>query len=177
MTHKPMAVVVAMDRARGIGKDADLPWRLPGDMAHFRRLTSEAPEGMQNAVVMGRKTFESIPAKFRPLPGRLNLVLSRSANYQPEGCTRASSIEDAVAITDADERVASVFVIGGSSVYAAALAHPACATLHITQVDATLACDTFFPAFEAGYERIESSAVKQDGELCYTIDIHRRRGS
>ncbi len=74
------SVVVAAARNGGIGKSGGLPWRLPGDMKYFKKLTSEAAmPGMQNAVIMGRATWQSIPAKHRPLPDRLNIVLSSSA--------------------------------------------------------------------------------------------------
>lgn len=172
-----LAVIVAMDRARGIGKDGDLPWRLPGEMAYFRRLTREAPEGERNAVIMGRKTFESIPAKFRPLPGRLNLVLSRAPDYLPDGAARVANLEEALHLVGERPDIHRVFVIGGSSVYAAALAHPACDTLYITQVDATMPCDTFFPPFEGPFERVERSEVHREGGLCYTFDVHRRRSA
>ena len=80
-TARPFHVVVAATKDEmGIGLDGALPWRLPKDMAYFKSITSQVDEpGARNAVVMGRKTWESIPAKFRPLPGRLNVVLSKSA--------------------------------------------------------------------------------------------------
>lgn len=77
--HRPFAIVVAAAAVgHGIGAKGTLPWRLPGDMAFFLRLTSTAPQGTRNVVVMGRKTFESIPAKFRPLANRVNVVVTRS---------------------------------------------------------------------------------------------------
>ena len=94
----PISVVVAATRKGGIGKDGGLPWRIPADMAFFKQVTLAAAEGRRNAVVMGRKTWESIPAKFRPLPGRLNVVLSRavsdpsSVSPYPEEVLVASSL-------------------------------------------------------------------------------------
>ena len=79
------AIVVAADEARGIGAGNTLPWKLPTEMAYFKRVTTVAPPGRQNAVVMGRKTYESIPGKFRPLRDRLNVVLSRDPAYAAEG--------------------------------------------------------------------------------------------
>lgn len=177
MTDLEVAAVVAIDRARGIGKDGDLPWRLRGDMAHFRAVTLGAPEGKRNAVVMGRRTFESIPERFRPLPGRRNFVLSRDRDYSPGGAERVGSLDEAIRLADEADDVADLFVIGGSSVYGAALDDPRCRTLHVTRVDAELGCDTFFPAFEAAFERVEQSAPQQEGELRYVFEVHRRRPS
>ena len=81
MSSKGLIVIVAATKANGIGVNGRLPWRLPGDMAYFARITSNAPEGYTNAVIMGRKTWESIPLKFRPLPKRVNLVISRNCDY------------------------------------------------------------------------------------------------
>lgn len=77
-----LTIIVAATVHNGVGQNARLPWRLPQEMAYFARVTSNAPEGTVNAVVMGRNTWESIPSKFRPLPKRLNLVISRNQNYE-----------------------------------------------------------------------------------------------
>lgn len=74
-------LIVAATKTNGIGHNARLPWRLPKEMSYFARVTTAAPEGKQNAVIMGRNTWESIPNKFRPLPNRLNLVISTSQQY------------------------------------------------------------------------------------------------
>lgn len=76
-----LTLIVAATLANGIGQSSRLPWRLPQEMAYFARITSSAPEGSINAVIMGRNTWESIPAKFRPLPRRVNMVISRNVNY------------------------------------------------------------------------------------------------
>ena len=92
------SIIVAADEARGIGRLGDLPWKLPGDMAYYKRTTTAAPEGQQNAVIMGRKTFESIPRKFRPLKQRLNIVVTRNAAFAEEGSVRASSLAQALSL-------------------------------------------------------------------------------
>jgi dihydrofolate reductase len=81
-TNMKLTLIVAATRAHGIGKGGTLPWRLPKEMAYFARVTTHAPEGTMNAVVMGRNTWESIPLKFRPLRRRANIVISRNANYE-----------------------------------------------------------------------------------------------
>merc|ERR1711982_42831 len=119
------------------GKDGALPWRLPGDMKFFKRVTTAADEGRKNAVVMGRKTWDSIPEKFRPLPGRYNVVLTRSAadsDKYPDDVIVASSMESALERLRACADIGEVFAIGGESVYREILQHPGCKRLFITRV-------------------------------------------
>lgn len=128
---KEMAAVVAVAaQTRGIGYKGDLPWKLPSDMRHFQKVTMETPESdndtnIQNAVLMGRKTWESIPEKFRPLKGRINVVLTRSpeAASFPKGVVVASSLEEATEkLNQLQETiVGEVFVIGGSQIYEQAM--------------------------------------------------------
>jgi len=117
-----------------IGKGSALPWRLPADMAWFRKQTMGKP------ILMGRKTFESIG---KPLPGRTNLILTRQAGFTAEGCTVVHSLEEAkVAASDTEE----IMVMGGAQVYA--LAMPEAGKLYCTQIHATFEGDTWFPAFD-----------------------------
>lgn len=138
-----------MDEARGIGRDGDLAWRLPPDMKWFRALT--VGNGGQS-VIMGRKTWDSIPAKFRPLPDRHNLVLSRSSNLElPEGVTQAHSLEAALDLAQA--RGTAIYVIGGGSIYAEAIQHPGCRRIYLTEVQGDFSCDTFLGPFAADWNR------------------------
>jgi dihydrofolate reductase len=123
-----------MARNRVIGRDNALPWRLPEDLAYFKRVT------MGHPIVMGRRTYESIG---RPLPGRLNIVVSRNKDFTAPGCRLVGSIEEAwQAAGDAEE----VSVIGGTSIFDAAL--PRADVIHLTEVDADVEGDTWFPAFD-----------------------------
>jgi dihydrofolate reductase len=132
-----VALVAAVARGGVIGRDGGIPWRLPEDVAFFKQLTTGHP------VVMGRRTWESIPDRFRPLPGRRNVVVTRNPSWSAEGAERAGSVEEALALVDGAERV---FVIGGAGVYAAALPHAD--ELVLTEIDAEFEGDTFFPAWE-----------------------------
>jgi dihydrofolate reductase len=128
------SLVVAMARNRVIGRDNQLPWRLPADLAYFKRVTIGHP------VVMGRRTHESIG---RPLPGRLNIVVSRNPAYRAAGCTVVGSLDEAwKAAGDAVE----VSVIGGTSLFAESL--PVADRIHLTEVEADVPGDTFFPEFD-----------------------------
>ena len=156
--------MVAATRDGGIGRAGALPWRLSKDMAYFKKLTTETVDkDAVNAVVMGRKTWESIPGKFRPLPGRLNIVLSRSgtlaeandennngAETLPEGVLVRKSIEDALnAISANDKKVEKTFVIGGAQIYEEALKSEKCEAVHLTEVEGEFECDAFIPKIDA----------------------------
>ena len=117
-----------------IGRDNTLPWHLPEDLAHFRQLTMGCP------VLMGRKTWDSLPPRFRPLPGRLNLVLTRQSAWQAEGATRVASVEEALAHCPAGQ---DLWVIGGAEVYAMAL--PLAQRLEITEVHVHAEGDAMAP--------------------------------
>ncbi|KAJ1616002.1 dihydrofolate reductase-like domain-containing protein, partial [Pavlovales sp. CCMP2436] len=122
-------VVAACRKTLGIGAEGALPWRLPADLKYFKQLTTSTRDPLRlNAVVMGRKTWESLPPKMHPLPGRLNVVLSRTPEPElraslalPVGVLVASSLDAALALLGADGEVENVFVIGGAAVYAEAL--------------------------------------------------------
>jgi dihydrofolate reductase len=129
-------LIFARSRNGVIGKDGGLPWHLPEDLAHFKRTTMGCP------VIMGRKTWDSLPTKFRPLPGRANVVVTRQAGWQDTGALCAHSLQDAVALCgDAKD----VWVIGGAQLYA--LAEPLAHTAVITEIDTVLEGDAFAPSF------------------------------
>lgn len=168
-------IVVAMDEQRGIGVHGTLPWRLPGDMAFFKRTTSEAAPGKSNAVVMGRKTFESIPAKFRPLPGRVNVVLTRAPSADSAGgALHRASFEDALRELDGRTDIGRILVIGGGDVYAQALEHARCSVVHLTRVHGTFACDTFLPPFEARFRLVSRDGPHRDDAVAYTFERYER---
>jgi len=170
-------IVVAADDRLGIARGGDLPWRLPGDLAHFKKLTTAAPPGQRNAVFMGRTTWESIPPRFRPLPDRLNLVLTRRADYPvPDGVLVAPAIDAAVALLAARPEVADIFCVGGGAIYTAAVEMPACRRIYITRVAGDFACDTFFPRFEHLFERARVMGEGNDGGVAYRIEVWERRG-
>jgi dihydrofolate reductase len=127
-----------------IGKDNALPWHLPEDLAHFKRTTLGSP------VIMGRKTWDSLPPRFRPLPGRRNIVLTRDAAWQAEGAQRAGSVAEAVA---ACGDAAEAWVIGGAEVYRQALPHAR--RVVVTEIARDFDGDALAPAL--GPEWIETA--------------------
>ena len=170
---KPFDIVVAADLDNGIGKLGDLPWHLPEDLRHFARVTREAPEGKRNAVIMGRKTWESVPVKYKPLPGRLNVVLSRSPQELPEGVRAAATFEQALAIDDPD--VDQLFVVGGGRIYAEAVRSPRCRWIYLTRIESRFDCDAFFPEIEGDFERVEVLGEGAEDGVAYRIEKWARR--
>ncbi len=137
----PLNLIFARSRNGVIGKDGALPWHLPEDLAHFKRMTLGCP------VIMGRKTWDSLPPKFRPLPGRANVVVTRQTDWQEAGALRAGSLQQAIALCcDA----ADVWVIGGAQLYA--LAEPLARTAVITEIDNVFEGDAFAPTFGPAWQ-------------------------
>jgi len=152
------ALVVAMSRNRVIGRDNQLPWRLPADLAFFKRVT------MGHPVIMGRRTYESIG---KPLPGRLNIVVSTNRHFEAPGCTVAHSMEEAYrAAGDAEE----VSIIGGSAIFEAAL--PGADVIYLTEVDAVVEGDVFFPDFDRSrWRETELERHAQDDRHAHAFRI------
>lgn len=133
-----LVLIAGLGRHREIGRDNGLLWHLPGDLPRFKALT------MGHAVIMGRKTWDSLPERFRPLPGRRNIVLSRQPALQLAGAEVFPTLDEALAACASD---ADVFVIGGAQIYAQAL--PRADRLELTEVDAAFPdADAFFPAWD-----------------------------
>jgi dihydrofolate reductase len=159
-------LVAAVARNGVIGRDGTIPWRLAEDMQRFRELTTGHP------VVMGRRTWESLPDPFRPLPGRRNVVVTRDPGWRDEGAERAGSLEEALELVEGAERA---FVIGGAELYASAL--PLADELVLTELDSAVEGDTFFPEFRrADFEEVaREPRVTPDGTTFAFVTYERRR--
>ncbi len=163
MASKPLIqIVVAYSRNRVIGRDNDLPWRLPGDLKHFKRSTMGCP------IIMGRKTWESLG---RPLPGRLNVVISRDPDYQAEGAAVRDSVEGALqACADAPRAC----IIGGEQLFRVAL--PLTDEIIATEIHANIEGDTFFPEIAVDeWEETERLPQPDENGLSYDFVILRRK--
>lgn len=155
-----VTLIAAVAANRTIGKDGQLVWRNKEDMARFKELTTG------KVVIMGRKTWESIPPKFRPLPDRINVVVTRNPDYAlPDNVMSASSIEDALN----RYRMSDVMVIGGAEIYAAAIGKADC--LELTEVSAELDGDTFFPEVDKTIWK-ETGRIAKEG---FDFVTYRRR--
>ncbi len=153
-----ISLVVAASINNVIGSDGGLPWHLPDDLRHFKRLTTGKP------VVMGRRTFESIG---RPLPDRRNIVMTRDPAYVATGCDVVSSVSEALdLVRDADEAM----IIGGGQVYRDFLAYAD--RIYLTRVRANIEGDTYFPEIdEAAWQLVESEHHAADERHGYAFDV------
>lgn len=143
-------IISAMDEERGIGKDGDIPWHHSEDLAHFRDRTIGSP------VIMGRKTYLSLPEDYRPLPGRQNIVLTRSDPELDESVRLANTLDEAYTI--AEKLDDKVFIAGGASIYRQTLDDAD--RLVLTYIPGKHDCDTFFP--EIGDNWIESESHERE---------------
>ena len=155
-----LSIIVAMSENRVIGRDGALPWHLPADLTRFKQLT------MGHAIVMGRKTYESIA---RPLPGRRSIVLSRNVDYRPVGVDVVANLQEALKQTDDQQEV---FVIGGSSLYQMAL--PVADRIYLTEVATKLEGDVLFPEFDRNeWQLVDSLPAEIDEKsslsFCFKI--------
>ena len=137
-------LIYARARNGVIGKDNQMPWHLPEDLAHFKRVTLGQP------VIMGRKTWDSLPARFRPLPGRQNIVITRQTDWQAEGALRAGSIEEAMRLFG---DVPDAWIMGGAEIYRQA--EPLASTAVVTEIDADFEGDAFAPELGARWQEIQ----------------------
>ena len=166
---KSVAAVVAFNpKTMGIGVNGQIPWVLREDMAFFKEITSKTLlSGKVNAVIMGRKTWESIPSKFKPLPGRKNIVLSRDENIRerlalPAEVLTAGSLVQAVETLSKDDSVDKLFVIGGESIYNEAVKSDFCHKIYATEVYGEYPnLDTFFPIIPATKYTLKYRSTKQ----------------
>ena len=145
-------MIAAVSKNMVIGRNNDLPWRLPDDMKYFMQTTKG------HCVIMGRKNYESLPPKFRPLPDRTNILVTKQKNYHAPGCTIVHSLQEALVRAEAvgpDE----VFIIGGADIYRQGL--PVADTLYLTEIDAVVQGDVEFPSFPRTEWR-EISRIRHD---------------
>ncbi len=172
-------VVVAIDKNNGIGFNGQLPWNLPGDLKRFKEITTRTNDpSLQNAVVMGRRTWESIPEKFRPLPQRINAVLTRDRDFKfSNGILVFSSLEDCLERMQSEysnKRIERGFFIGGEKVFAGALNHPLCHRLYMTRILGSFKCDTFFPSFQDDFRLVSTSEKHSENSIEYVFEEYSR---
>lgn len=159
-----ISLLVAMDKNQLIGKDNDLPWRLPADLAYFKRVT------MGHPIIMGRKTYDSIG---RPLPGRENIIVTRDTSYEAEGCKVIHSIEAIVKMNEQTDQ--ELFVIGGAEIFKEILPHSD--RLYITEINEEFDGDTYFPAFDRAKWKVisEEKGIKDEkNPYDYTFLVYEK---
>jgi len=130
----------------------------------------------RNAVIMGRKTWEGLPERFRPLPGRLNGVLSAADNIKSDGTFKQwASLDEALVQLDQDPTIREIYVIGGGQVYADAILNPNCQRIYRTQINAEVACDTFFPVTPPRFCEVATTPPLIEGDWSYRIQMFEAR--
>lgn len=154
-----IAVIVAYAQNRIIGRNGQIPWKIKGEQVRFRELT------MGNVVVMGRRTYEEIG---KPLPGRMTIVLSKTKQFSAENCVTAGSLAEAIAM--AGDR--DIYIAGGARLYKEAL--PLAEKLYITEVEAFVEGDTFFPDFDES-QFVKEREARCEGVISYTYVTYTRK--
>ncbi|XP_046464116.1 dihydrofolate reductase-like [Daphnia pulex] len=174
-------LIVATASNMGIGFQGTIPWRLKKDMALFAKLTKNTNDtNKQNAVVMGRKTWESIPEKNRPLSNRLNIVLSSS--QQIENTLTCKSLETAMQLLQTPpylDQIENIWIIGGASVYKEAMEHSSCHRIYVTHILKDFECDVFMPAIDpAKFSLVGDSKVPEGTEeengISFNVKVYEK---
>ena len=159
-----VSLIVAVAKNGVIGKNDNLIWHLPNDMRFFKETT------MGHHVIMGRKNFESIPHKFRPLPNRTNVVITKQTDYKAKGCIVVNSAEDALAIAkkNGDKEP---FIIGGGQIYKLALEKNLVDKIYLTRIHHSFEGDTFFPELNENWKEIVKIQNQVDAKHQYNYDF------
>ena len=168
MTTPRINLIFARARNGVIGKDNQLPWHLPEDMAFFKQKTAGA------TVVMGRKTWDSLPARFRPLPGRHNVVVTRQAGWQPDPMSEHVSVagDIAAALDTARQLGKPVWVIGGAQIYTQAL--PLADEVWVTEIDQDFEGDAYAPSLGADWQETSRESLTSGNGLVFSFVCYQR---
>ncbi|RWS01826.1 hypothetical protein B4U79_02207 [Dinothrombium tinctorium] len=182
MATKEVSLIAASCRNNGIGFKGTLPWRLKREMAYFTKVTSEVrDDSKRNAVIMGRKTWQAIPSKYRPLANRINVVLSKTITQKPDGCDFLfADLQQALNSMLENEHVENIFIIGGEQIYREAIANDLCRNIFLTRIDADYECDAFFPQFDENiYKQTQNTFVSADTDeengVKYKLCLYARK--
>lgn len=170
------ALIAALDRERGIGKNGTLPWRLSEDLQYFHRISTGTPPPLKrNVSIMGRATWESIPEKRRPLKHRLNVVITTDPAYPvPDGVIRVGSLDAALAAVADRHDIHEIFVIGGGRVFSDAIGRPECTKLYLTEVDTVVGADAFFPEIPANFKEASRSEQHEEAGYRFQFVVYER---
>lgn len=157
-----ISLIAAMTKNRVIGKDNDLPWKLPDDMKYFQQTTKG------HVVIMGRKNYDSLPPSFKPLPNRTNVILTRQKGYKANECVVYDNLEDALEFAKGKDEQ-EVFVIGGGQVYKEAITKGD--RIYLTEIQTEIDGDVFFPAMDASWKAVSRKHHPTDDRHKYAFDF------
>jgi len=168
---KNFSIISAIDLARGIGINNQLPWNLKDDLKHFSTLTIGQKN---NAVIMGLNTWKSLPEKYRPLPDRLNIVLSKEPiSDLPDNVFNFQSLDEALKTLES-KKVNEIFIIGGGMLYASTIGHQNCNKLYLTEILKTFNCDTFFPEIPAVFKKTQVSGSQEENGIPFRFAVYEK---
>ncbi len=159
-----VSLIVAVAENGVIGKDNDLIWHLPNDMRFFKETTTG------HHVIMGRKNFESIPHKYRPLPNRTNIIITKQSDYKAEGCVVVNSVEKALKVAKYNEEN-EAFIIGGGQIYKLAIDAGVVDKIYLTKIHQSFDGDTFFPELSSDWIKTNKIENKTDEKHRYSYDF------
>jgi dihydrofolate reductase len=173
------SIIVAVDKNNGIGINGKLPWHLKGDMEYFKQVTTKTyNQDTKNMVIMGRKTYESIPEKFRPLPNRINVVVTRNKDYNTniKDVHIVHSLDEALFLRDnLGNKVDETFLIGGGELYKEGLKHQSLVSMYLTRINETYNCDTFLDELPNDFNLMYCQH-KSENNVEYCFEFHKRVG-
>lgn len=180
--HLNLNLIAAACEGMGIGINGTLPWKLKSEMAFFTSMTTKTKnEGKKNVVLMGRRTWECIPKNFRPLKDRINVVLSsQSLDYGNEAfvCKSIPHALEIISQAPLKDKVESIWVIGGSSVYQAAMESPNFNRLYLTRIKRYFECDTFFPPIPNNFVLTQDPNIPQEEEengIQFVYEVYEKK--
>jgi dihydrofolate reductase len=177
---KEFTIIASTTKSFGIGKNGELPWKLAGDMAFFKHQTMTSIYNKQNAVIMGRKTWESLPIKSRPLVQRINVVISRNPLIReelniPEKVIVANSLYSALTILSNKNDIDQIYIIGGETIYREAISSCLCSKILLTQIDTDISgLDTFFPVIPDVFKQNKISDIIVENDLKYRFTVYEK---
>lgn len=173
---KKFSLILAMDDKHGIWKNNDLSWHLPGDMQYFKDTTCNVEDlWKHNAIIMWRKTWESIPAKYRPLPNRINCILSRTLHTQSNHSEKDdfvlyfNSLESCLKEINSKENIEEIFIIWWANLYNQVRGHELLERIYLTKVEWDHNCDVFFDGVPDNFTLESESETQEDNDIKYTF--------
>lgn len=170
------SIILAVDDRNWLGRNNNLAWRLKADMQYFKETTimTENPAKI-NAVIMGRKTWESIPKKFRPLDGRFNFVLTRNKNYSDEWCMTWWSLDEILDIISSNPTLENIFIIWGSHLYNQVLSSNMLDKIYLTHIKWDYNCDVFFDGVPNNFELFTESEKLEENNIIFQFKVFKRK--
>ncbi|CAB3241669.1 unnamed protein product [Arctia plantaginis] len=184
MSNVKLNLIAAACENMGIGVNGTLPWRLKKEMAYFTTMTTKVKDpSKMNAIIMGRKSWDSIPPKFQPLSNRLNIVLTHQVDTikekVPEDVVVVSGLDEAIKHIEGRQDIESTWVIGGSAIYQAAMSHPNCGKIYLTEIQKSYDCDTFFPNIDKQqFHLVDEEDIPEErqmeGDISYYFRVYKK---